>query len=457
MHKRGPAKAGPFVLYERRYGACMGKTRTDTQSALFAVHQAAPLAERLRPQALADVIGQEHLTGPEGVLTTMLASGKLQSLILWGPAGCGKTTIAKLLADAVGYRMQMVSAVASGVADLKKHFDEAREASLMGQRTLLFVDEIHRFNRAQQDVLLPVVEDGTVTLVGATTENPSFELNAAVLSRARVLVLKRLDPPALEAMLVRAEKEMHLALPLTAEAREQLCAMADGDGRFLLNMVEAIVDAAVKHTLDAEALATLVQRRAAVYDKAQDSHYNLISALHKSLRGSDVDAALYWFARMLEGGDDPLYIARRLIRFAVEDIGMADPQALVQAMEGTAAYERLGSPEGELALSQVVIYLATAPKSNAQYVAFKASRASARQHGSLMPPMHILNAPTTMMKQLGYNAGYQYDHDAPDGFSGQDYFPEGMARERFYVPKERGFERDIIKRLEYWAKLRAEK
>ena len=453
------------------------------QDSLFTVPHVAPLAERLRPQVLGEVIGQEHLTGDAGVLTVMLAAGKLQSLILWGPPGCGKTTIARLLADAAGWRMQMVSAVASGVADLKKHFDEARESALMGTRTLLFIDEIHRFNRAQQDVLLPVVEDGTVTLVGATTENPSFELNSALLSRARVLVLKRLDDAALERMLVRAEglvdsphpnpltggEGTHRRLPLTDEARVQLRAMADGDGRFLLNMVEAIQDwqgptsgtaFGIRDSgerIDTEQLADIVQQRAAVYDKAQESHYNLISALHKSLRGSDVDAALYWFARMLEGGDDPLYISRRLIRFSVEDIGMADPQALVQAMEGTAAYERLGSPEGELAIAQVVIYLATAPKSNAQYVAYKAARSSAKAHGSLMPPMHILNAPTAMMKGLGYGAGYQYDHDAQDGFSGQNYFPDGMERAQYYAPVERGFERDIRKRLDYWAKQRAEK
>ncbi len=427
------------------------------QSSLFAAVSTAPLAERLRPQSLEEVIGQEHVTGPEGALTRMLAGGVLHSIILWGPPGCGKTTIAKLLADAVGWRMQMVSAVASGVNDLKKHFDEAREAAVMGQRTLLFVDEIHRFNRAQQDVLLPVVEDGTVTLVGATTENPSFELNAALLSRARVMVLKRLDQHALEALLLRAEEETKTTLPLTAESREQLCAMADGDGRFLLNMVEAILESRVKGTLDTAELAQLVQQRPAVYDKAQESHYNLISALHKSLRGSDVNAALYWFARMLEGGDDPLYIARRLIRFANEDIGMADPQAVVQAMTAAAVYERLGSPEGELAIAQSVIYLATAPKSNAQYAAYKAVRQSAREHGSLMPPMHILNAPTKLMKELGYSAGYAYDHEAEDAFSGQNYFPDGMAREEFYAPVERGFERDIRKRLEYWAGLRAKR
>jgi len=471
----------------------MAKTSHSPQTSLFAAPSTAPLAERLRPQTLAEVIGQEHLTGPEGILTTMLAAGKLQSLILWGPPGCGKTTIARLIAEAAGYVLEPVSAVASGVADLKKHFETARERAAMGQRTLLFIDEVHRFNRAQQDVLLPVVEDGTVTLVGATTENPSFELNSALLSRARVLVLKRLDDAALERLMERAERECaslipppsrgrsgggaetqgeggrpptpalpregggRYRLPLTAEARVQLRAMADGDGRFLLNLVEAVVDARPREPLDEAALAGLVQARAAVYDKAQESHYNLISALHKSMRGSDVDAALYWFARMLEGGEDPLYIARRLVRFASEDIGMADPQALVQAVVARQTYEMLGSPEGELAIAQSVIYLATAPKSNAQYRAYGAARRAAKQHGSLMPPMHILNAPTKLMKELGYSEGYAYDHDAEDAFSGQNYFPDAMARERYYNPPERGFEREINKRLEYWAKLRRER
>lgn len=440
----------------------MARPSKHNQSSLFGAVHEAPLAERLRPQALEEVIGQEHLTGEDGILTTMLAVGKLQSLILWGPPGCGKTTIARLIAERIGYVMEPVSAVASGVTDLKKHFEAARERAAMGQRTLLFIDEVHRFNRAQQDVLLPVVEDGTVTLVGATTENPSFELNSALLSRARVLVLKRLDDAALEALLLRAEQEMGQAIPLTPEARVQLRAMADGDGRFLLNLVEAVQGAGSRfrgagELMGPEVLARLVQQRAAVYDKAQESHYNLISALHKSLRGSDVDAALYWFARMLEGGEDPLYIARRLVRFASEDIGMADPQALVQAVTARQTYEMLGSPEGELAIAQSVIYLATAPKSNAQYKAYKAARRAAKEHGSLMPPMHILNAPTTLMKELGYADGYQYDHDAQDAFSGQDYFPEGMQREPFYAPVERGFERDIRKRLEYWEKLRAKR
>lgn len=425
-----------------------------SQTSLFATPVQAPLAERLRPRALPEVIGQEHLTGPEGILTRMAAAQKLQSLILWGPPGCGKTTIARLLADAAGYQLEPLSAVASGVAEMKKTFDAARERAAMGTRTLLFVDEVHRFNRAQQDVLLPVIEDGTVTFIGATTENPSFELNSALLSRARVLVLKRLDEVALEHMLQRAEQELEQALPLTGEARTQMIAMADGDGRFLLNMVEAVVDAIPSAPLTEMQLAELVQRRPALYDKAADSHYNLISALHKSLRGSDVDAALYWFARMLEGGEDPLYIARRLIRFASEDIGMADPQALVQAMAATEAYERLGSPEGELMIAQSVVYLATAPKSNAQYMAYKAARKSAKLHGSHMPPMHILNAPTQWMGELGYGANYAYDHDAEDGFSGQNYFPEAMPRENYYHPVARGFEREIAKRLDYWQKLR---
>lgn len=428
-----------------------------------------PLAEALRPTSLAEVIGQEHLTGEGGVLRRMVESRKLQSIILWGPPGCGKTTIARLLAEAAGYTMEQVSAVASGVADLKKHFEVARERAQMGQRTVLFIDEVHRFNRAQQDVLLPVVEDGTVTLIGATTENPSFELNSALLSRARVLVLNRLSPEALGLMIARAEALVGKPLPVTPEAREALFAMADGDGRYLLTMVEFVWEsmspppmgegmvAQAAELLTPEALGNLLQQRPPMYDKAQESHYNLISALHKSMRGSDVDAALYWFARMLEGGEDPRYINRRLIRFAVEDIGMADPQAHVQALAAADTYERLGSPEGELAIAQSVIYLATAPKSNAQYAAFKAAKKAASMHGSLMPPKHILNAPTAMMKDLGYGAGYAYDHDAEDGFSGQNYFPEDMTRERFYQPVERGFERDIAKRLEYWAKLRAKR
>lgn len=433
----------------------MAAKKQTSQDSLFAASVAPPpLPEQLRPKSLAEVIGQEHLTGPDGTITRMVKAGHLQSIILWGPPGCGKTTIARLIAEAAGYSMEQVSAVASGVADLKKHFEDARNKKQMGERPALFIDEVHRFNRAQQDVLLPVLEDGTITLIGATTENPSFELNSALLSRCRVLVLNRLSPAALEALLVRAEEKTGAKLLLEAEAREALVAMADGDGRYLLTMVETIIDTAPNETLNVAALAALLQKRPPVYDKAQESHYNLISALHKSLRGSDVNAALYWFARMLAGGEDPLYIARRLIRFASEDIGMADPQALTQAMDATAAYERLGSPEGELAIAQAVIYLATAPKSNAQYIAFKAAMRSAGEHGSLTPPAHILNAPTKLMKELGYGKGYDYDHDAEDGFSGQNYFPDDMKREEYYEPVERGFEREITKRLEYWNKLR---
>jgi len=436
----------------------MNARRKNTpQASLFASAHQAPLAEQLRPQKLDEVIGQEHLTGEGGLLRRMVDNQHLQSIILWGPPGCGKTTIARLLADESGYVLQQVSAVQSGVNDLKAHFEEARQRAMTGQRTILFIDEVHRFNRAQQDVLLPVVEDGTVTLIGATTENPSFELNSALLSRSRVLVLNRLAPEALDHMVRRAEHLLGKELPLTDDARQTLFAMADGDGRYLLTMVEAIFEAQATAPLDVSALGQLLQQRPPVYDKAQESHYNLISALHKSLRGSDVQAALYWFARMLDGGEDPLYLARRLIRFASEDIGMADPQALIQAIAARQTYEMLGSPEGELAIAQSVIYLATAPKSNAQYMAYKAARRSAKEHGSLMPPKHILNAPTKLMKQLGYSAGYDYDHNARDGFSGQNYFPDDMPREQYYQPVERGFERDIAKRLDYWDKLRAKR
>ena len=416
----------------------------------------APLADRLRPRTLDDVVGQEHLVGKQGALTRMLDRGSLASLILWGPPGVGKTTIARLLADRAGLAFVQLSAVFSGVADLKRTFEEAARRRAAGQGTLLFVDEIHRFNRAQQDGFLPVVETGTVTLIGATTENPSFALNGALLSRCQVLVLRRLDDAALEKLLERAEAALGLALPLTAEGRASLRAMADGDGRYLLNMVEQITAMPPPaEPLDPAALADLLARRAALYDKDREEHYNLISALHKSLRGSDADAALYWFARMLAGGEDPRYVARRLVRFAVEDIGLADPNALVQALAAWEAYERLGSPEGELAIAQSVLYLGTAPKSNAAYVAFGQARGAARDTGSLMPPAHILNAPTTLMKRLGYGAGYDYDHDAPDAFSGQNYFPDGMARTEFYRPADRGFEREVAKRLAYWAKLRA--
>ena len=417
-----------------------------------------PLADRLRPRTLEEVVGQDHLLGPDGTLTRMLARGSLASLILWGPPGVGKTTIARLLAARSGLAFVQLSAVFSGVADLKRAFDDATRRRRTGQGTLLFVDEIHRFNRAQQDGFLPVVETGTITLIGATTENPSFALNGALLSRCQVLVLRRLDDDALELLLSRAEAEMARTLPLDLEARVSLRAMADGDGRYVLNMAEQLFALpADTPAMDATALAALLAKRAALYDKDREEHYNLISALHKSLRGSDADAALYWFARMLTGGEDPRYIARRLTRFAAEDVGMADPQALVQALAGWETYERLGSPEGELAIAQVVIYLATAPKSNAIYIAYGAARRAAKDTGSLMPPAHILNAPTKLMQELGYGAGYAYDHEAEEAFSGQNYFPDGMPRAEFYQPRDRGFEREIGKRLAYWAKLREER
>ena len=414
-----------------------------------------PLADRLRPAALGEIVGQDHLLGPEGALTRMLERGSLASLILWGPPGVGKTTIARLLAARAKLAFVQLSAVFSGVADLKRAFDDATKRRRAGQGTLLFVDEIHRFNRAQQDGFLPVVENGTVTLIGATTENPSFALNGALLSRCQVMVLRRLDDDSLERLLSRAEHDIQRPLPLIDEARSTLRAMADGDGRYLLNMVEQIVALPpATPPLDTAALSELLSRRAALYDKDREEHYNLISALHKSLRGSDPDAALYWFARMLNGGEDPRYIARRLVRFAAEDIGMADPNALTPALAGWETYERLGSPEGELAIAQVVIYLGTAAKSNAVYTAFGQARAAAKNTGSLMPPAHILNAPTKLMKQLGYGSGYEYDHAADDAFSGQNYFPDGMDRIAFYQPKDRGFEREIGRRLEHWADLR---
>lgn len=417
---------------------------------------APPLAERLRPAQLGDILGQDHVLGPGAPITQMVSAGRIPSMILWGPPGCGKTSLARRLAQAVNLIFESVSAVTSGVADLRRLFETAAQRREQGEGTLLFVDEIHRFNRGQQDSFLPFVEDGTVILVGATTENPSFMLTGALLSRCQVLVLRRLDDAALEGLLQRAENALGRPLPLTVEAREALKAMADGDGRAALSMAEQIltVTDAASPILDGTALASLVQRRAPLYDKAQDGHYNLISALHKSLRGSDTDAALYWLARMLQGGEDPRYIARRLTRFAAEDIGLADPQALTLSLAGWQAFERMGSPEGELALAQVVIYLATAPKSNATYMAMKAARRSAETHGSLMPPKHILNAPTKLMKNEGYGQGYVYDHDTAEGFSGQNYFPDGMARQNFYRPAERGFEREIQKRLDYWTKLR---
>ena len=417
-----------------------------------------PLADRLRPTRLAEVAGQAHLVGPTGALMRLVASGSLGSLVFWGPPGTGKTTVARLLAGETKLAFVQISAIFSGVADLKKVFEEARGRRRMGQGTLLFVDEIHRFNRAQLDSFLPVMEDGTVTLIGATTENPSFELNAALLSRARVLTFKALDEEALGKLLARAEELEGRALPLDADARAALVRMADGDGRAVLTLAEEVWRAAAPDEIfDNAALAEIVQRRAPIYDKAQEGHYNLISALHKSVRGSDPDAALYYLARMFDGGEDPLFIARRVVRMAVEDIGLADPQALVIANAAKDAYDFLGSPEGELAIAQAVVYVATAPKSNAVYTAFKAAQRLAKQHGSLMPPKVILNAPTKLMKQEGYGDNYAYDHDQPDAFSGQNYWPDALGRQKIYAPVERGFEREIGKRLEWWAKVRKER
>lgn len=418
-----------------------------------------PLADRLRPKSLDEVAGQDHLLGPEGMLRRMLAKGALRSIIVWGPPGTGKTTVARLIAERAKLHFEQLSAIYSGVQDLRRVFDAARDRRKMGLGTVLFIDEIHRFNRAQQDSFLPVMEDGTIILIGATTENPSFELNGALLSRATVLVFKRLDDEALHGLLNRAEKSEARPLPLAPDARAQLISMADGDGRTLLNLAESVYATTEKGEapLSPAGLADVVQRRAPLYDKNRDGHYDLISALHKSVRGSDPDAALYWLTRMLAGGEDPLYIVRRVVRMAVEDIGLADPQGLVQAIAAKDAYDFLGSPEGELAIAQAVIYLATAPKSNAAYMAYKRAMRTAKEHGSLPPPKHILNAPTKLMAAEGYGDGYVYDPDTPEGFSGQDYFPEGLGRQRFYGPTRFGHEREIAQRLMTWAKIRSEK
>ncbi|HDZ80995.1 MAG TPA: replication-associated recombination protein A [Roseobacter sp.] len=427
----------------------------DTDAAAAPKSGFRPLADRLRPRALSEVIGQGQILGPDAPLTVMLAAGSLGSLVFWGPPGVGKTTIARLLADETDLHFVQISAIFSGVPELRKVFEAARIRRQSGQGTLLFVDEIHRFNKAQQDGFLPHMEDGTILLVGATTENPSFELNAALLSRSQVLVLERLPISDLERLAQRAEQELDRPLPLDDAARANLLEMADGDGRALLNLIEQVAAWKLDMPLDGKSLAARLMRRAAQYDKGGDAHYNLISALHKSVRGSDPDAALYWLARMLEGGEDPRYLMRRITRMAIEDIGLADPQAQVICLQSWETYERLGSPEGELALAQALTYLALAPKSNATYVAYKAARKAAKQTGSAPPPKHILNAPTKMMQEQGYGAGYAYDHDAEDGFSGQNYFPDGMERPRYYQPVERGFERDLKKRLEYFEKLRA--
>lgn len=424
---------------------------------LFETKIGTPLAERLRADSLADVVGQEHILGDDGIITNQLKSGNIKSMILWGPPGCGKTTIAKLVAKYADAEFVMLSAVFSGVADLKKVFADAVSLRSVGKRTILFVDEIHRFNKAQQDSFLPYVEDGTITLIGATTENPSFELNSALISRCQVIILKRLNEEALEKLISRAESEMEQALPLTEQARKNLVAISDGDGRYLLNMIEMIYDFANGKIIDEATLPKVIQTRLPNYDKMGDAHYSLISALHKSLRGSDVDAGLYWLARMITGGEDVKYILRRLTRFAVEDVGIADPHALPYAINAWQAYERLGSPEGDLAVASLVIYLATAPKSNASEVAWNNAVAVAKSTGSLNPPMHIINAPTKLMEKQGFGKGYIYDPDTKEGFSGQNYFPESMKRQKFYTPVERGFEREIKKRLDYWENLRRKK
>ena len=425
------------------------------QDSLFADRLSRPLADRLRPTCLDEIAGQDHLLAPGAPLRRMLDSRRLSSFILWGPPGCGKTTAARIMADHSDMHFVALSAVFSGIAELRKAFDDAAKRRLTGQATLLFVDEIHRFNRAQQDGFLPYVENGTVTLVGATTENPSFELNSALLSRCKVFVLRPLDREALGKIIARAEQETKRPLPLTDEARDTLCALADGDGRYLINLIESVLQFADPDTkMDSAALTKIVQQRSPVYDKDREGHYNLISALHKSLRGSDPDAALYWAARMISAGEDPLYLLRRLTRFSMEDVGLADPNALQFAISAWDAYERLGSPEGDIALAELIVYLGTAPKSNSSETAWMYAMQAAKETGSLNPPAHILNAPTKLMKQLGYGKGYQYDHDTKDGFSGQNYFPDEMPRRKLYHPVERGFEREIIRRLDYWEKLR---